>query len=198
MKKIKIELILIFTIAILTPIAATLLYIYNPPQATTNFGELLNPTSLDENILPPEYADWQLLVADVGDCDLACQERLCVITQLRLVNIGEINRISRLLLVDTNSQIPAEIKIAPSCNQDVVAAQLDLDEIEVIEGLSIARIAKKEIQKLLQQNNETNFVEYIYLVDPKLQIMMRYPQDTPIKNIVKDLKRLLRLSKTIS
>ena len=191
------QLLLIVAIAVGTPIAATMLYIYAPPAGTTNRGELVKPTQLASGLRPADDGRWQLAVVGAAACDEQCQQRLCATAQARLVNIGEIERIGRLWLVDGYGALPAAIEYGPACGRELAAARAELEPINVLDGVSALRADAAQLASLPAPASGLEVSDYIYLIDPSGLVMMRFDQDAAVADIAKDLKRLLRLSKRI-
>ena len=190
---------MIVAIAAGTPLAATLLYLYAPPAGTTNHGELIAPVTLDAALLPSDAPDWQLLVVGTPACGPACQNRLCAIAQARLVNIGELDRVGRLWLIEGAGAPPAALPVRPSCGRELPAALPDtVEDIDAVEGVAIRRASTAQLAALPPPAAAAAAADYIYVVDPERRIVMRYPPAASVKHIAADLRRLLRLSQRAS
>ena len=193
----RLQLLLVLAIAIGTPIASTLLYFYAPPSGTTNYGELVTPSPLPEGFLDEQDGDnnWRMLVLGKPGCGPGCKERLCVMRQVRLVRIGDVLRIDRLWLVDGGGQTPTELEMAPSCGRDVAAAATAKQPVDILSGVVVHRTTPALLDALPEPAQGSELSGYIYLVDPSGSVMMRYPEDAAVKDLAKDLGRLLRLSR---
>ena len=192
------QLILILAVAFGTPLASTLLFYFAPPAETTNAGELLDPIALPPGVLPAQQggaAYWYLMSVADANCDAACRERLCVIHQVRLVNLGEIERLGKLWLIADDGLLPDELPMESACGQDLPAAEVVGETIDVLSDVILVRAAAaKVIAKLPEAAAPQTPRNYIYVVDPQGQVMMRYAAAQPVKAIAKDMRRLLRLS----
>ncbi|MBF2735986.1 MAG: hypothetical protein ISN26_08005 [Betaproteobacteria bacterium AqS2] len=191
----RLEFLLIVAIAAGTPIAATLLYLFAPPGGTTNHGELLAPVELDAALLPEQAPDWQLLVVGAPACDEDCQARLCAIAQARLVNVGELERVGRLWLLDGPGTPSEEIAVRPGCGRQLPAEiPMTVPDIDVRAGVQVRRATAAQLAALPAPAASFAAADYIYVLDPLRRVIMRYPPDAPVKDIASDLRRLLRLS----
>lgn len=191
----RLELLLIVAIAAGTPVAATLLFLFAPPAGTTNHGELLAPVALDAALLPADAPDWQLLVVGPPACGERCQARLCAIAQARLVNVGELGRVGRLWLLSGPGTPPAELAVRPGCGRELPAAvPAAVPDIDVRAGVAVRRASAAQLAVLPAPAAPLAAADYIYVLDPRRRVIMRYPPDAAVKDIAADLRRLLRLS----
>lgn len=189
--------ILIVAVAVATPLLSTALFLYAPPSDTTNRGELLTPVALPAGFLPVTAgttSTWHLLAIGTPDCDVACQQRLCLIHQVRLVHLGEKDRIGRLWLLTGAGTPPAHLTMEPGCGHQLPAAQVPLDPIDILTGVTVVP-EDAALLAALPQDARGDRDGYLYLVDPNNRVIMRYPRGTPAQDIAKDLGRLLRLSR---
>lgn len=190
-------LILILVIAVGTPLLATALFFFAPPTGTTNRGELLEPLPLPDGIVLPAVGTeeiWHLLAIGPAACDLACQQRLCLVHQIRLVHLGEKDRIGRIWLIEGATATPTELTMEPGCGRDLPAAHATLDPIDILGGVNSVRLPAGWLQQLPAPAAGSARDAYLYIVDPQARVIMRYPAQTPASHIAKDLGRLLRLS----
>jgi cytochrome oxidase Cu insertion factor (SCO1/SenC/PrrC family) len=165
-------------------LAAYVAYFWFPPQGHVNYGELIAPHPLPDPALvevngaPFRLSQlkhkWVLLVADTAACDAYCREKLIYLRQLRLAEGKDAGRIERVWLV-TDAAAP----------DPKIAAELP--------GLHVVRAAGSPLVAALPAAQSV--ADHIYVVDPLGNLMMRYPRDPDPKRILKDLSRLLRLSK---
>ena len=151
------------------------------PFGTTNHGELLRPpiSLADADFQPLGSADqgpvplkgvWTLAYVSHSGCKSVCQLALIDLRQVKIALGRDTNRF-RQLLVLTNPQ-------------SAVPAFLKGDS-----GLRIARSAASHLP--------ANVVggDYLLLVDPQGFAVMHYPPATSPSAVLKDLKRLLKISK---
>ncbi len=157
------------------------------PDGRTNYGAILDPrqhpipalqtTSLDGKPLGLDayQGKWIMLQADGGDCAKACQTKLFEMRQLRLTTGKEMQRIERVWLV--TDQIP-----------------LDTVLMKEYDGTRILRAPLGLVQKWLPVDAGTKAADHLYLIDPRGNLMMRFPKDADPNKIKKDLGKLLRAS----
>lgn len=157
------------------------------PAGRTNYGEILDPrkypmpalqsTSLDGKSvgLDAYQGKWIMLQADGGACDEACQTKLFEMRQLRLTQGKEMERIERVwLITDT--------------------APLDTFLMKQYDGTRMLRAPAELVEKWLPVDAGTKVVDHMYLIDPRGNLMMRFPKNADPNKIKKDLGKLLRAS----
>jgi len=116
---------------------------------------------------------WRERVAatfDPAACDAYCERKLYIARQVRRAQGKDMERIERLWVI-TDAGKP---------RADVLAAT---------EGTRIAR------NENLSGGFPGNTAEYIYLIDPLGNLMMRFPRDPDPAQVIKDLQRLLKYSR---
>lgn len=167
------------------PVAASYLtYYFWPPRNTVNYGELLEPRPLPDP--PLTLADgtpfrlsqlrgkWVLVSVDSGRCDAYCGRKLLYMRQLRLTQGKEMQRVERAWLLNDDAA-PGTETIAP------------------YRGTWLVRAAGTGLLERFPARGAT--ADYIYLVDPLGNLMMRFPRDPDPRLMVKDLTRLLKTSR---
>ncbi len=193
-------MLLLAACCIIPPLAATALFYFSPPAGTTNRGELIEPAPLPEGLIPDlqemsAASVWHMLAVGSGSCGPDCAQRLCMISQARLVNVGELPRIRLLWLVSDGSPVPAQLLHEPACGRELAAGQVAaLKPIDVLDGVTAVRASAAQLAQLSDPAGDKPVEDYIYIVDPQGSVMMRFSDDAAVKDIAKDLSRLLRLS----
>jgi cytochrome oxidase Cu insertion factor (SCO1/SenC/PrrC family) len=165
------------------PIVASIVA-YNVIEArpTANFGELLlPPASITAQALESPgggafsfgelSGKWVMVASDSGDCELACREKLEAMRQVRLALGRNGPRVERVLVVDDLRRPAAGA----------------LDEFE---GTRVAFTPAG----LALPTGAGNDRAHIYLVDPRGNVMMRWPAGADRKRMLGDLQRLLKAS----
>jgi hypothetical protein len=161
------------------------------PHGEAGFGELITPvralpevsaTSLDGNPVPLAAlkAQWLLVKVDGGACVQDCQKQLTVLRQFRLMLGKDMDRVDWLWLINDQGIV------APS-----LAASLKHDNATVL------RVAPDTLSSWLPAPSGKRQQDYIYVVDPMGNTMMRFPSrlDSAAANKAKrDLEHLLRAS----
>ena len=161
---------LIFAICAAPIVLGTAAYYFGWVEGKTgNYGELLPPRSLDTPAFTALRGKWVLVTLDAAACDARCEKKLYVVRQVRRAQGAGAERIERLWLVTDGGRPRAELLAA-------------------IEGSHVERSAESGMfpgDPLAQ----------IYLVDPLGNLMMRYPADADPSRMIKDLERLLKVSR---
>lgn len=148
-------------------------------------GRLISPpVKLDNHNLEdpfsgeihPLYEKWTLLTPVGNNCDEACQESLYKLRQIRLAMGKEMGRVQRATYYNS-------------------AGQRDINETALKQYPGHLVISHNEtLNKKLNQWGEIP-LNSIYLIDPAGFAFINYPEDTDPSGIIKDMKRLLRISK---
>lgn len=169
---------------------------------TSNHGTLVQPPrALDDGGLQSEggidfaYADlepqWTFLVPGDAHCDAGCEEVLYLTRQVHLAMGQELNRIRRFY-VSTSS--PEDTGFDVATLSDKRPAPADFQQYMKAEqrGIKTLTVSAGSFEAL--------FTEYIrdpstwYLVDPAGWIMMSYNSEETYKDVMADLKFLLKNS----
>jgi cytochrome oxidase Cu insertion factor (SCO1/SenC/PrrC family) len=164
------------------PLAAALVaYFFYPPAGRTNYGELVEPKPLPpvrlERLDGRAFAlaelkgRWVMLQVDAPDCGQPCQAKLFNMRQSRLAQGDNADRVERVWLLAGNGAPPAELA-------------------RLYEGAVIARTAPELVAALPAAEAR----DHIYLIDPRGNLMLRFPKDADPKRMIKDLQRLLKYS----
>ncbi|MEQ8516228.1 MAG: hypothetical protein RIC38_11535 [Chromatocurvus sp.] len=141
---------------------------------------------------PADNPKWTLLVPQAGaDCNRACEGRLYLTRQIHIAMGKEMNRIRRAFISDT--AMPDIDLSVPALTDDRPAPD-DFDDYLRREhrGLAAVTTTPAALQQLfpeLADNPET-----WYLVDPAGWIMMSYSPEVTYKDVISDLKFLLKNS----
>ncbi|MET0679415.1 MAG: cytochrome C oxidase subunit I [Burkholderiales bacterium] len=174
-------LLAIFAVCAFPLAAALVAYFFYPPGGRTNYGELIAPKPLPpvrlERLDGRAFAladlkgKWVMLQVDAPACEQPCQAKLFNMRQSRLAQGDNADRIERVWLVAGNGAPPAEL------------ARLH-------EGAVIVRTAPELVAALPGAEAR----DHIYLIDPRGNLMLRFPKDADPKRMIKDLQRLLKYS----
>jgi hypothetical protein len=164
----------------LLPIAVSLfMYFVVRPGANGNYGELLVPPSQVPAAVFTRAAGgrmqlgdlagkWIMLASDGAACDSQCEAKLRVMRQVRLALGRNASRVARVVVIDGAGAI------AP-----VLAGDEGLAVLRPLQGAAPAPLDDRQ---------------HIYLVDPRGNVMMRWPAAPDMKRMLRDLDRLLRAS----
>ena len=168
-------LVLIALVVAAPVIASYAAYYWFPREKQVNYGELL-PTAPAPEIAAAAFklsdlrGKWVLVMAAPGGCDAMCESALYATRQARTIQGKEMERIARVWLA-TGDAKPA-------------AALLEQHpDLTVVPAASGALSAWPE------------GADRIYLVDPLGNLVLGWRRDPDIKNVAKDIGRLLKASR---
>jgi hypothetical protein len=139
--------------------------------AAAAYGELIAPRPLAGPPLEALRGKWVLVSFDAAACDAYCEKKLYFMRQIRTAQHKDMGRVERVWVLTDAGAPRAELLTA-------------------IEGTRIA--AQKDVAAA--KDFPGNAVDHVYVVDPLGNLMMRFPRDPDPSRMLKDLKRLLRLS----
>lgn len=161
------------------------------PGGSAQHGELLDPAQPLEDLrfASPEGQSlnvaafqgfWVLIhAASAAECSAPCQTALYDMRQVRLALGRDLERVKTLVLLD-----------GPPT--DELRQWLAAEHAEMAVGATDAA-TQNRLNAAFPVPGPVS--EWIYLVDPLGNLLMRYPVTVDPSGILKDLKRLLRLSK---
>lgn len=183
----RLKLLAVLLVCAAPVIASYITYYVLPPSGRTNFGELLMPQRPVPplTLATPEGApyrfdgllgQWVLLQADSGACARACTDKLHALRQQRTMTGKDRDRIDRVWFV-TDAVRPA--------------AELGRE----YEGTVVVRADPAELSRLMPVEPGRRIEDYLYVVDPLGNLMMRFPADGDPAKIRKDISRLLKASR---
>lgn len=181
------KLMLIVAVCAAPMIASYFTYYVIKPESRTNYGELLDPrqypipplgmTTLDGK--PVKLQDyqgkWVLLQVGGGDCNQSCKEHLFAMRQLRLMQGKDMERMERVWLI-TDAQ------------------PLDTMLMREYDGTDMLRVDSKLLQAWLPVEAGGSAADHLYMIDPRGNLMMRFPKDADPNRVKKDIGKLLRAS----
>ncbi len=137
----------------------------------TPAGEALGPEAL--------RGQWTLLYLDVGQCEQACEDRLYELRQVDTALGRESTRVARRYVSDE----------APDADR---ARYLQTYHPRLQVALAPAEGAfRRHFDPLPAEAAGA----HVFVIDPLGNLMMTYRPDQPAKDVYKDLKRLLRISR---
>lgn len=178
----KLTLALLILVTVLPVSASYLAYWFWRPQHTVNYGELLPPAPLPQAMLgglagrdgldrAAMNGRWTLVYAGPGRCPIDCEQALYATRQTRLAQGKGMQRVARLWLVSDDG-VPTEPLLREHADLAVVRA--------VPDWLALLPGAERGA--------------HVYLVDPLGNVMMRFPAQPDIGQIITDVQRLLKFS----
>jgi len=176
----------LIAVGIAPVLASYFTYYVLPPSQRTNFGALIEPQrpvpELDLRTLDGQpfqlrslAGKWTLLAVDRADCELACADKLFALRQQRLMTGKERERVERVWLI-------------------VDGAPLSTLLMHEHEGMHMLRADGARLRAWLPVADGGRIEDFIYVVDPFGNLMLRWPALGEPGAIKRDLSRLLRAS----
>lgn len=163
---------LIFLVCAAPIVLGTLAWYFRWGSGTANYGELLPPRTLETAALEPLRGKWLLVTFDPALCSAECEKKLFVVRQVRRAQGAAAERIERVWVLTDAGRPSAKLQSA-------------------IEGTHYVRLADLPLEAFPPGDQRA----VIYLVDPLGNLMMRYPADPEPARMIKDLERLLKVSR---
>jgi cytochrome oxidase Cu insertion factor (SCO1/SenC/PrrC family) len=176
-------LIAVFAVFAAPLIAAILAFNFWRPSTTSNYGELLTPrtlpalalSDLDGKAVTLESlrGKWLLVHVDSGACEASCRDKLYKLRQVRLAQGKHLDQVERVFFI-IDAQAPAP------------------DLLRTYEGTHFWRAS--DARAVMEALQAPDAQARIFIVDPIGQLMMRFPPEADPGKMLKDLKRLLKVS----
>jgi cytochrome oxidase Cu insertion factor (SCO1/SenC/PrrC family) len=165
-------------------LAAWFAYFVWQPQTRLNYGELIEAQPLPEREfltldgkpfrLSQLRGKWLVLQIDSGSCAAACRKKLLYMRQARLAQGKGAERIERVwILGDSASPDPLLLRDFP--------------------GMNVVRAARGG--PFTEFPAARTPADYIYVIDPLGNLMLRFPGDPDARRMMRDLARLLKASR---
>ena len=148
----------------------------NPPRQLENASLLrVNEDSTEQVSL---YGKWTMLFFVDGPCATECEESLYRLRQIRLATGRHRQRLQRVAIIDEGDSTQFSDMLSENYPGQLYVSKKDLGEdfLQQFQGL------------------ELDDKSAIFLIDTRGFLMMRYPGNTDPSGIIRDLKRLLRIS----
>ncbi len=187
----RLKLLAILVACSLPVLVAYFVFYVVRPQGEASFGELITPVrpvpvaqamGLDgvSRPLPSLKAQWLLVKVDGAACVQDCQKQLTVLRQFRLMLGKDMDRIDWLWLI--NDQASVDPKLAASLTHD---------------SATVLRVDADTLNAWLPAPADKSQNDYIFVVDPMGNTMMRFPSRLDSAGAAKakrDMEHLLRAS----
>lgn len=181
----RIKLVLLLLVCAAPVVASYVSFYFLKPEGRVNYGTLIEPARLLPEVMlatldgrPYKLSDlrgkWVLLTFDGGACAAACPDKLFKMRQLRTMQGKERERIERAWLVTDDEKLSTMLI-------------REHDDAKILRGADAALI-----REFPSDGVQT---DYIYLIDPLGNLILRYPRDADPARISRDLGRLLKYSR---
>lgn len=187
------QLSMLIALFLVPPIAAYLAWVYlqeSGVSSTTNTGELVSPARPlnvdglvegDQSTFDKAFVagHWTYVILAENGCDEVCQEKLYLTRQFRVSVNKDMSRVQRLLVLGQQ----------PSSEFMTFLEQ----EHEFLNWVVLPSNALNQnfIQTFKSAGDASNSY---FLVDPLANLMMRYDLSMPSSGVLKDLRKLLKIS----
>lgn len=180
------ELIAIFVVTAAPIVLGTATFWYWRSAGQTNYGELITPRQIDlqgstldqRPIALSEYqGKWRYLIFDRAGCDENCRRKLLYTRQIRVAVGRDQDRVERFWFIDS----------------DAIDGAPDPEHQSLYAEAHVVRLQSDQAANRIAPATERR--DFIYLVDPYGNLMMRYPSDPDPRRMIKDLQRLLKYTK---
>jgi hypothetical protein len=179
-RRARIELVLIALVFAVPVIASYLAFFVWRPEGRLNYGDLLEVQPLAE--MPLRHLDgrtfqfaelrgkWVMVTIDAGACPRSCEAKLFMMRQQRLMQGREMDRVERVFLVEDD---------APLSNM----------LLREFDGTRVLRAKGSPLLDAFPAQRARR--DHIYLVDPRGNLMMRFPGAPDPYRMKKDIDRLI-------
>ena len=157
----------------------------------TNYGTLISPVR-QVNDIPLKKLDnsdfklselrgaWVMVSIGQSSCQKSCQDNLYKMRQIRKAVGEDRSRINRVFMLTDKSNIQSFNELLTHYSKMEVIIPTGDNYKQLISGFSI---------------NDESAEDGIFIIDPLGNYMMAYPKDADAEEILKDVRRLLKVSK---
>lgn len=181
-------LAVLFAAPVVTAWLAWKLAVTEGVGATTNAGQLIAParplaavglTGTDGEQLGDRLLSgrWSYVLLSTGSCTAACADKLYLTRQVRTGVSKDMQRVQRLLVLRA---LPADLDAMRATHPDLQIAVLDDKTWENFAAQFEGEVAAEQ--------------GVFFMVDPLGNLMMRYDSAVEPKGVLKDLRKLLKVS----
>jgi hypothetical protein len=177
----------LLAITIIPIVAAYISYNFAPPKGRTNYGTLLPQRPVPD--LPLTNVDgsrfdlrqlagsWIFVMVDGGQCDKPCVDKLLMMRQQRTMTGRDQHRIERVWLITDQQPLPIMLMREYEGTHFVRAPLQPLRDFLVLPDAAGAQLQ-----------------DHIWLIDPRGNLMLRWPKSPEINGVKRDIAKLLKIS----
>ena len=212
-------IVLIFVLPLLMAELAFKYYRQHPQKMTmSNRGILLKPvidvatldlqTESGASVVSDFKNKWSLLYIVNHFCDKQCVKNLYYLRQIHTATAKKRMQVQRIIATQTNYELKAlhrypgthhlifGDKTASAVAQNLVTP-LSTVKVSAPQGSKVLTLDTNKIASALKQNLSSSSdtavdTDLLLIVDPQQKIMLCYQKDFKAKDVLHDLKRLLR------
>jgi hypothetical protein len=168
-------------------IASYVTYYIIKPSGRTNYGAFIDQrshpmpklasTTLDgrPETLENYAGKWIMVKVGGGACDEACTKQLFAMRQLRTMQGKNMDRVERVWLITDKEPVDTML-------------------IRMYDDMHMLRVSPGQLAKWLPVEEGSKLEDHLFLVDPRSNLMMRFPKDPDPRKVHKDLAKLLKAS----
>ena len=179
-------LYVLLALTVLPVTAAYIAYYVLPPSNRTNYGSLIEPQR-PLPVLPLATLDgaafdlrelrgsWVLVMVDGAECDANCADKLLMMRQQRTMTGKDRDRIERVWLITDQAPLPIILMREYEGTRFIRAPLQPLRDFLALPELSDAQLS-----------------DHIWVIDPRGNLMLRWPKDPQINGVKRDIARLLK------
>jgi len=183
----RLKLIVLLLVCAAPIIASYVTYYIIKPEGRTNYGAFidqqahpmpkLTSTTLDgrPETLENYAGKWIMVKVGGGACDEACAKQLFAMRQLRTMQGKNMERVERVWLITDDEPIDTML-------------------IRQYDDMHMLRVPRAQLSHWLPVEIGTKLDDHIFLIDPRSNLMMRFPKDPDPRKVHKDLAKLLKAS----
>ncbi|KQQ91847.1 hypothetical protein [Massilia sp. Leaf139] len=183
----RLKLIVLLLVCAAPIIASYVTYYIIKPEGRTNYGAFIDQrahpmpklasTTLDgrPETLEQLAGKWIMVKVGGGACLDACQKQLFAMRQLRTMQGKNMSRVERVWLITDD-------------------APIDTMLIRQYDDVHMLRVPREQLSRWLPVEIGTTLDDHIFLIDPRSNVMMRFPKDPDPRKVHKDLAKLLKAS----
>ncbi|MBD8529229.1 MULTISPECIES: cytochrome C oxidase subunit I [unclassified Massilia] len=183
----RLKLIVLLLVCAAPIIASYVTYYIIKPEGRTNYGAFidqqahpmpkLTSTTLDgrSETLENYAGKWIMVKVGGGACNEACAKQLFAMRQLRTMQGKNMERVERVWLITDNEPIDTML-------------------IRQYDDMHMLRVPRAQLSHWLPVEIGTKLDDHIFLIDPRSNLMMRFPKDPDPRKVHKDLAKLLKAS----
>ncbi len=183
----RLKLFVLLLVCAAPMIASYVTYYIIKPTGRTNYGAFIDQrghpmpkmtsTTLDgrPETLENYAGKWIMLKVGGGRCDEACTKQLFAMRQLRTMQGKNMDRVERVWLITDNEPVDTML-------------------IRQYDDMHMLRLPRQQVSRWLPVEEGTKLEDHIFMIDPRSNLMMRFPKDPDPKRVNKDIAKLLRAS----
>lgn len=183
----RLKLFVLLLVCAAPMIASYVTYYIIKPTGRTNYGAFIDQrahpmpkmtsTTLDgrPETLENYAGKWIMLKVGGGRCDEACTKQLFAMRQLRTMQGKNMDRVERVWLITDDEPVDTML-------------------IRQYDDMHMLRLPRQQVSRWLPVEAGTKLEDHIFMIDPRSNLMMRFPKDPDPKRVNKDIAKLLRAS----